>query len=246
MARKGREIMDPVQTGGGDLSEVYFCDERLIIVLDGTEVAVACLDESMKSPFIDGIRIEWFIAGRSDEGFDDQPSSEVDSVGRIGFRKRQLDCVHIDRLTSLRSLFTERMRIWLSTCAVIERICGVEYLIISKGAVIIERSPIIFGYYWSVSTSSDYVCLMAIVSGTGIRGATCSTWAAVLVSILLDNGEVDGGEYATTYNEKSDQDAEQPRCLALGLGTRCGVQVVLFVEIPTTVVPPSTSALLGR
>jgi hypothetical protein len=89
---------------------------------------------------------------------------------------------------------------------------------------------------------------MVIISGTGIHGATSSTRATIVVSILLDKGEIDGGEDATTYNEKSDQDAGHPRHLALGLGTRCSVQVFFFVEIPTTVVPSSTldsSALLG-
>jgi hypothetical protein len=73
----------PLRTGRSDLSEVFLCDERLIMVLDGAEVAVTCLDESMESPFVDGVGIEWLIEGRSDEGSDDQPASELTVLGRL-------------------------------------------------------------------------------------------------------------------------------------------------------------------
>jgi hypothetical protein len=65
------------------VTKVFLCAEPLIMVLSGAEVAVACLNESMESPFIDGIGIEWFVEGRSNEGFDDQPASELTLLGGL-------------------------------------------------------------------------------------------------------------------------------------------------------------------
>jgi hypothetical protein len=45
---------------------------------------------------------------------------------------------------------------------------------------------------------------MVVISGTRVR--TASRAGGVVVSILLDSGGIDSGEYATTYNEKRGQD----------------------------------------
>jgi hypothetical protein len=68
---EGKWNTDPVQTGSSDLSEIFLGDKRVVMVLDGAEVAVTGLDESMEGPFVDGVGIEWFVEGRSDKGFDD-------------------------------------------------------------------------------------------------------------------------------------------------------------------------------
>jgi hypothetical protein len=82
----------------------------------------------------------------------------------------------------------------------------------NRQGVVDECGSISVGHYGTVSIGSDYTCLTVIISGTGIRNAT-----RAIVSNLLGNSEIDGKEYATTYDEKREQDAENPRGMAYKL-----------------------------
>ena len=73
---------NPIQTGAGDLRDIFFGDEGVVVVFEGLLEVGA--EESGQGPFVVGCAVEGLVECGRDEGFEDEEAAEVDTEVRVG------------------------------------------------------------------------------------------------------------------------------------------------------------------